>query len=141
MRQRSNKRTGSACSRSRRHRDRHLAREEVLRPCRYLGYDRDQLGLYFLERGADELAESQFRRAAWLNPYEVAFRVHWAAALARLQRKTEARELLLAILLTSPDCHAARDLWPRICPGEALPEVAADSAALSTPASQEGGAR
>ncbi|HOQ04861.1 MAG TPA: hypothetical protein PKY88_06575 [Anaerohalosphaeraceae bacterium] len=43
--------------------DRNDRREEQLRPSRYLGYDRDELGMYLLSRGALEIAETQFRRA------------------------------------------------------------------------------
>jgi predicted Zn-dependent protease len=86
-----------------------------------LGYDRDQLGAYLLGRGAVELAESQFRRAAWLNPYEPVFRVHWAAVLARLDRKAEARPLLSDILARDPKRQDALDLWRRLWPGECVP--------------------
>ncbi len=37
-----------------------------MRPSPYLGYNRDELGLYFNDRGAEQLAESQFHRAVWL---------------------------------------------------------------------------
>jgi len=63
-----------------------------------------------------EIAESQFRRAAWLNPYEPTFRVHWAIALLKLERKPEARELLHEVLAKNPDHREAlrywRDNWP-----------------------------
>ena len=75
--------------------DPHFIREELLRPSPYLGYDRDQLGVHFLRRGAYELAESQFRRAVWLNPYEPAFKLHHAQALLRLGRKDAAHGVLV----------------------------------------------
>ena len=61
--------------------DRNERREELLRPNRYLGYDRDGLGMYLLSRGAYKIAESQFRRAIWLNPFEVRFVGHLAWCL------------------------------------------------------------
>jgi len=56
-------------------------REELLRPSCYLGYDRDKLGLYLLSRGAYKIAESQFCRAVWLNPFEYRFVCHLAWCL------------------------------------------------------------
>ena len=56
-------------------------REELLRPSCYLGYDRDKLGLYLLSRGAYKIAETQFRRAIWLNPVEYRFLCHLAWCL------------------------------------------------------------
>ena len=58
-------------------------RENILRPCPTLGYDRDALGMHLLSRGAFAIAESQFRRAIWLNPYEPEFREHLAGCLRR----------------------------------------------------------
>jgi len=65
-------------------------REEVLRPSRYLGYDRDELGMYLLSRGAYKIAESQFRRAIWLNPCEYRFISHLAWCLYKQGRYKEA---------------------------------------------------
>lgn len=56
-------------------------REELLRPGRYLGYDRDELGMYLLSRGAYKIAKSQSRRAVWLNPFEYCFVCHLAWCL------------------------------------------------------------
>jgi Tfp pilus assembly protein PilF len=66
-------------------------RENALRPCPALGYDRDALAVHLLERGAYALAEGQFRRAVWLNPFEPAFKVHLAWCLCRQGRFEEAR--------------------------------------------------
>jgi tetratricopeptide (TPR) repeat protein len=66
-------------------------REELLRPSRYLGYDRDNLGMYLLSRGAYKIAESQFRRAVWLNPFECRFMCHLAWCLYKQQRYEEAK--------------------------------------------------
>jgi tetratricopeptide (TPR) repeat protein len=121
MRRNSREAGRSAGGRSQGRRDPQVAREEALRPCPLLGYDRDQLGAYLLERGAFELAETQFHRAAWLNPDEPLFRVHWAAALARLNRKAEARQLLSDILADDPKRADARDLWRQVWPGDGAP--------------------
>lgn len=104
---------------------REIAREEALRPCPFLGFDRDRLGGYLVARGALELAESQFRRAVWLNPFEPSFKVHWALALIGLERKPEARRLLREVLASNPGHREALELWRRYWPGErpAAPEA------------------
>jgi Flp pilus assembly protein TadD len=97
----------------RRKRDPQLIREEVLRPSHYLGYDRDQIGVHLLSCEAYELAESQFRRAVWLNPYHPGFKVHWAIALIKLGRKDEAHSLLQTVLRENPNDEVARLWWGR----------------------------
>lgn len=74
--------------------DMHELRENVLRPWPTLGYDRDSLALHLMERGAFPIAESQFRRAAWLNPYEPKFKAHLAECLWRQGKLAEARALM-----------------------------------------------
>jgi tetratricopeptide (TPR) repeat protein len=69
-------------------------REELLRPSRYLGYDRDALGMYLLSRGAYKFAESQFRRAIWLNPFEYRFVYHLAWCLYRQGNCGEAKKYI-----------------------------------------------
>jgi hypothetical protein len=108
-------------SRSSHRRDPQLVREEVLRPCPFLGYDRDQLGVHLLGRDALELAESQFRRAVWLNPYEPWFKLHWATALLALKRLDEAKRLLIELMADGPCIQAAHTLWRRHWPAEAPP--------------------
>ncbi|MBW7904891.1 MAG: hypothetical protein LC135_09795 [Phycisphaerae bacterium] len=102
--------------RSDRRRDPQLAREEALRPRPFLGYDRDQLGVYLLGRDALELAESQFRRAVWLNPYEPWFKLHWATVLVALKRMGEAQQLLRELVAEGSCTDEARRLlrrhWP-----------------------------
>lgn len=102
-----------------------LAREEALRPCPFLGFDRDQLGCYLVGRGALEIAESQFRRAVWLNPFESSFKVHWALALIKLARKPEAHRVLREVLAEDPENREALELWRRHWPDEqrAAPET------------------
>lgn len=107
--------------RSDRRRDPQLAREDALRPCPFLGYDRDQLGVHLLSRDALELAESQFRRAVWLNPYEPWFKLHWATALLALKRVNEARRLLNELLMEGPCTQEAARLWRKHWPADALP--------------------
>jgi Flp pilus assembly protein TadD len=75
-------------------RDKNERREDALRPSRYLGYDRDALGMHLLSRGAYEIAETQFRRAVWLNPFEPAFKEHLAGCLYKLERYAEALRLI-----------------------------------------------
>jgi Flp pilus assembly protein TadD len=77
--------------------------EERLRPSRYLGYDRDRLGIALLRREMFEAAESQFRRAAYLNPYEAAFRQHLAWCLFRMDRLEEAYTEIEEALRMNPD--------------------------------------
>ena len=75
-------------------RDKNERREDVLRPNPYLGYDRDALGLYLLSRGAYKIAESQFRRAIWLNPFEYRFVCHLAWCLYKQGRREEAKSCI-----------------------------------------------
>ncbi len=107
--------------------DPQVLREDALRPCPFLGFDHDQLGCYLVERGAFELAEAQFGRAVWLNPYEPSFRLHWAVALIKLERRPEARDLLHEILRQTPTDPQALELWRRNWPDEALPTPKAET--------------
>ena len=85
-------------------------REEALRPNPYLGYDRDKLGFHLLSRGAYKIAETQFRRAAWLNPYEPAFKEHLAICLYKLGRYSEAYDYLKEV----PESPKNRNLMEQI---------------------------
>jgi thioredoxin-like negative regulator of GroEL len=75
-------------------------REELLRPSSSLGYDHAQIALHLLEREAYAIAESELRRAIWLNPYESAFQLSLAFCLYRQKRFAEAKDLLA----TLPEC-------------------------------------
>jgi tetratricopeptide (TPR) repeat protein len=86
------------------------AREELLRPCPYLGYDHDRIGVHCLTKEAFGAAERFFRRAIWLNPYEPRFFLHLANALLRQRRFEEA-------LVTLDEL---RERWPDVCEGDAL---------------------
>lgn len=77
--------------------DRETLREEALRPSPYLGYGQLNLGIYFLQHKAFKLAEGQFRRAIFLNPYEPLFLYELAVCLYEQGRLEEARELALAV--------------------------------------------
>jgi len=72
-------------------------REEALRPSRFLGYDRDSLGVYLMGCEAYGLAESQFRRAIWLNPFEARFKAHLAWSLFKQGRHADARACVAEI--------------------------------------------
>ena len=89
------------------------AREELLRPCPYLGYDHERIGVHCLAKEAFGIAERSFRRAIWLNPYEPRFVLHLAHSLLRQKRYEEA----LATL------DELRDGWPGFLKGEALRET------------------
>lgn len=86
-----------------RRKDRAERREELLRPSRYLGYDRDTLGVHLVSCHAYDLAEAQFRRAIWLNPYEPRFKEHLACCLYKQQRYREAKECILKALEQKED--------------------------------------
>lgn len=72
-------------------------REEALHNCPFLGYDRDALGTHLYSRGAYKIAETQFRRAVHLNPYEPIFKEHLAQCLRRLGKYEEALSLMESI--------------------------------------------
>ena len=78
-------------------RDRVERREDALRPSRHLGYNRDALAVYLMSREAYEIAETQFRRAIWLNPHETRFKEHLALCLHKQGRHAEAATCLAEI--------------------------------------------
>lgn len=83
--------------------DKNERREELLRPSRHLGYDRDELGMYLLSRGAHKIAESQFRRAIWLNPCEYRFVCHLAWCLYKQGCYKEAKTCIDQLNLKEED--------------------------------------
>ena len=95
---------------TRRKLDRNELREEALRPCPTLGYDRDTLASHLIRREAFSLAESQLRRAIWLNPYEPRFKEHLAWALFMQGRHAEARAWVQQALEGQPDSANAREI-------------------------------
>lgn len=86
------------------------AREELLRPCPYLGYDHDSIGVHCLGKEAFGIAERSFRRAIWLNPYEPLFVLHLAHALFRQKRHEETLEVLKAMESKWPDYEKGKEL-------------------------------
>ncbi len=77
----------------RKRKDREILREDALRPSPYLGYGYLNLGNYFLQHRAFKLAETQFRRAIWLNPYEPKFLYELAVCLFEQGRLEEAMKV------------------------------------------------
>jgi len=83
--------------------DRNERREEILRPNPWLGYDRDSVAVHLVSRGAYDIAESQLRRAIWLNPYEPRFKQHLAWCLYKAKRFAEAKEWAIKTLEQDPE--------------------------------------
>ncbi|MBM3336041.1 tetratricopeptide repeat protein, partial [Candidatus Sumerlaeota bacterium] len=77
-------------------------REDALGPNPFLGYDRESLGTYLMSRGALEIAESQFRRAIVVNPFEPRFKRRLAWRLFMQKRYDEAREWIAKALEQKP---------------------------------------
>jgi Flp pilus assembly protein TadD len=63
-----------------------------MRPSRFLGYDHDSLGIHLTTIGSLDLAESELRRAVWLNPFEQRFMKHLAWCLYKKGSYGEARD-------------------------------------------------
>jgi len=85
-------------------------REELLRPNRFLGYNHNTLAVHLLEREAYPVAESELRRAIWLNPYEPAFTANLAWCLHKQKRGDEARECLKQAIEQGPDSVVVRHI-------------------------------
>lgn len=88
--------------RARPRKDRNEIREEALRPAPSLGYDRDTIAMYLLDRGIADVAEAQLRRAVWLNPYEARFKAHLAWCLYKRRRYAEAQDWIAQALAQNP---------------------------------------
>lgn len=78
--------------------ERNYRLEEAWRPNRLLGYNHNSIAEHLLKCGAFPIAESEFRRAIWLNPYEPAFTANLALCLHKQGREDEAKEFLLQAL-------------------------------------------
>jgi|GEM_PF-1838056 tetratricopeptide (TPR) repeat protein len=96
-------------------------RENAMRPSKYLGYDHDRMGLYFMEREAFAIAETEFRRAIWLNPFDPGFQAHLAVCLFQLRRHGEAGNLAREILHVYPDREDMKDLLKLVA--ERIPPI------------------
>ncbi len=66
-------------------------RDEQMRPSRFIGYDHDSIAIHLIAIGSFDLAESELRRAVWLNPFEPRFMKHLAWCLYRQGAYEEAR--------------------------------------------------
>jgi predicted Zn-dependent protease len=88
--------------------------EERMRPSRFLGYDRDSLGMYALSREMFAVAESQFHRAVYLNPYEPAFKQHLAWCLYKQGKYGEAKELIEEAIRQKPDDKDSRHILSKV---------------------------
>ena len=88
--------------------------EERTRPSRFLGYNRDALGMHALRKEMFDVAESQFRRATYLNPYEPRFKQHLAWALYKQSRYSEARQLILQALDQAPRDEDNRHILAKV---------------------------
>lgn len=88
--------------------------EERLRPSRFLGFDRDRIGVFLLSKEMYDVAEVQFRRAAYLNPYEPAFSQHLAWALFKEGKLEEARKAIEESLRQNPNDKDSHYIQNRI---------------------------
>ena len=82
--------------------ERQERKEELLRPSPFLGYSRETLALHLLARGAYALAEEQFRRMVWLNPFEPRFKANLALCLSRCGKVAEAHAVIKAAVRDHP---------------------------------------
>lgn len=89
-------------------------REEQARPSRFLGYDRDTLGVYAFKKEMWDVAESQFRRAVYLNPSEPRFKLHLAWCLFRQGQLAEAKAWISRALEQNPSEQHARFILAKI---------------------------
>jgi hypothetical protein len=56
-----------------------------------------------------------------LNPFEPAFKVHWAKALIALKRTVQACQIVRDLLIVEPANHEALALWHRHWAEQPLP--------------------
>jgi len=73
-----------------------------MQPWPTLGYDRDRIAMHLVSIEAFEVAESELRRAVWLNPYETRFKFHLAWCLFREKKYPEAKKWILCALEQRP---------------------------------------
>jgi Flp pilus assembly protein TadD len=83
-------------------------RENALRPNRYLGYNHNTLAVHLIGRGAYAIAESELRRAIWLNPYEPVFLANLAWCLHKQGHDDEAGACMQQALEMDPGNAKAR---------------------------------
>ncbi len=85
-------------------------KEDRMRPSRFLGYDHNNIAIHLFKMGTYEIAENEVRRAIWLNPYEIRFKINLAWFLCKLKKTGEAEDLVLTILKESPDNTEAKKI-------------------------------
>ncbi|NOZ20897.1 MAG: tetratricopeptide repeat protein [Planctomycetes bacterium] len=100
--------------------DKEERREDALRPSSYLGYNHDALAVYFVGCKAYAPAESEFRRAIWLNPFEAKFKAHLALCLLEQNRVAEARDWIAQATEQSPDDEECRRIRKLVQAGKAV---------------------
>jgi len=81
-----------------------------MRPWPSLGYDRDRIAMHMLSVEAFGVAESELRRAVWLNPFEWRFKFHLAWCLFREKKYEEARDWAKRTLEERPSESECLDL-------------------------------
>ena len=88
--------------------------EEFLRPNRFLGYDWANIGIYLYNIRAFEIAEMQFRRANWLNPFEPKFKMLIARCLYKRGLMPEAFRWIKEAFEQKPKNEEIRRLFSTI---------------------------
>jgi len=85
-----------------------------MRPWPTLGYDRDRIALHLIAKEAFPQAETELRRAIWLNPYEWRFKFHLALCLLRIKHFVEAREWARRALEQQPGARECQEMLVEI---------------------------
>jgi Flp pilus assembly protein TadD len=75
--------------------EQNFKREEALHPNQYLGYNHNALAAHLIQHGAYAVAESELRRAIYLNPFEARFKAHLAWCLHKSGRSEEAQSWMI----------------------------------------------
>jgi Flp pilus assembly protein TadD len=94
--------------------------EDFFRPNRILGYNRNTLAVYLIERGAYPIAESELRRAIWLNPFEAVFKANLAWCVFKQGNKAEAEQWIREAIQQDSHQEAVRRLFERIIGSDEL---------------------
>ena len=89
-------------------------REERMRPSRFIGYEHDSLAVHLIRIGSFNLAESELRRAVWLNPYEPRFFKHLAWCLYHKGEYAEAQDWISRALALDGADGEGREILRRI---------------------------
>jgi len=89
-------------------------REEQMRPSRFLGYDRDTLGMYALSREMFGVAEFQFHRAVYLNPYEPGFKQNLSWCLYKQGKYAEAIGCIEKAIRQKPGDRDSRHILSKV---------------------------